>query len=97
MALFEYFPNYIWNLSLAIAIESGAPLGDILDVAAPVKDAANNGPDAGTAESADRIRHERGAALVRDEHRGDGLGGCELVVDLGVVDAWDAEREAHAE
>jgi len=50
MALFEYFPNYIWNLSLAIAIESGAPIGDIMDIAAPVKDAANNGPDAGTAE-----------------------------------------------
>ena len=50
MALFEYFPNYIWNLSLAIAIESGAPLGDIIDIATPVKDAANNGPDAGTAE-----------------------------------------------
>ena len=50
MALFEYFPNYIWNLSLAIAIESGAPLGDIIDIATPVKDAANNGPDAGTTE-----------------------------------------------
>ena len=23
MALFEYFPNYIWNLSVAIAMESG--------------------------------------------------------------------------
>ena len=23
MALFEYFPNYIWNLSVAIALESG--------------------------------------------------------------------------
>ena len=28
MALFEYFPNYIWNLSLAIALESGAPIGE---------------------------------------------------------------------
>ena len=23
MALFEYFPNYIWNLSVSIALESG--------------------------------------------------------------------------
>ena len=26
MALFEYFPNYIWNLSVAIAMESGAEI-----------------------------------------------------------------------
>lgn len=50
MALFEYFPNYIWNLSLAIAIESGAQIGEIMDIVAPVKDAANDGPDAGTAK-----------------------------------------------
>jgi dienelactone hydrolase len=50
MALFEYFPNYIWNLSLAIAIESGAPIGEILDIAGPVKNAASGGPDAGTQE-----------------------------------------------
>ena len=45
MALFEYFPNYIWNLSLAIAIESGAPIGEVLDIAGPVKDAARGGAD----------------------------------------------------
>lgn len=48
MALFEYFPNYIWNLSLAIALESGAQIGEIMDIVGPVKDAANDGPDAGT-------------------------------------------------
>lgn len=48
MALFEYFPNYIWNLSLAIAIESGAQIGEIMDIVAPVRDAANAGADAGT-------------------------------------------------
>ena len=50
MALFEYFPNYIWNLSLAIAIESGAPIGEILDIAGPVQNAASGGADAGTQE-----------------------------------------------
>jgi dienelactone hydrolase len=49
MALFEYFPNYIWNLSLAIALESGAQIGEIMDIVEPVKDAANDGPDKGTA------------------------------------------------
>ena len=49
MALFEYFPNYIWNLSLAIALESGAQIGEIIDIVEPVKRAADDGPDGGTA------------------------------------------------
>ena len=48
MALFEFFPNYIWNLSLAIAMESGAQIGEIIDIAGPVKDAAKDGADNGT-------------------------------------------------
>lgn len=48
MALFEYFPNYIWNLSLAIALESGGRIGEIVDMCAPIKEAAANGADAGT-------------------------------------------------
>ena len=50
MALFEYFPNYIWNLSVAIALENGGKIGEIVDMCQPIKDAANNGEDAGTAE-----------------------------------------------
>ena len=48
MALFEYFPNYIWNLSISIAMESGAQLGEIIDMCQPIRDAANSGADAGT-------------------------------------------------
>ncbi len=48
MALFEYFPNYIWNLSVAIAMESGGQIGEIVDMCQPIKDAAANGADAGT-------------------------------------------------
>ena len=48
MALFEYFPNYIWNLSLAIALESGGKIGEIVDMCAPIKDAAGRGADAST-------------------------------------------------
>lgn len=48
MALFEPFPNYIWNLSVAIAMESGGQLGEIVDMCAPLRDAAANGADAGT-------------------------------------------------
>ena len=49
MALFEYFPNYIWNLSVAMALESGGKIGEIVDMCAPIRDAAARG-DAGTPE-----------------------------------------------
>jgi dienelactone hydrolase len=48
VALFEYFPNYIWNLSVAIAMESGGQIGEIIDMCRPIKDAADRGADAGT-------------------------------------------------
>lgn len=48
MALFEYFPNYIWNLSVAIALENGGKIGEIIDMCQPIRDAATRGGDAGT-------------------------------------------------
>jgi dienelactone hydrolase len=48
VALFEYFPNYIWNLSVAMALESGGKIGEIVDMCQPIRDAAANGADAGT-------------------------------------------------
>lgn len=48
VALFEYFPNYIWNLSVAIAMESGGRIGEIIDMCQPIRDAAAQGADAGT-------------------------------------------------
>ncbi len=48
MALFEYFPNYVWNLSVAIAMESGGQIGEIIDMCKPIREAAANGADAGT-------------------------------------------------
>ncbi len=51
MALFEYFPNnYVWNLSLAIAMASGAQIGELMDMCKPLEEAASRGVDAGTAE-----------------------------------------------
>ena len=50
MALFQYFPNYVWNLSVAIAMESGARIGEIEDMCRPLLDAAARGEDAGTAQ-----------------------------------------------
>lgn len=51
MALFEPFPrNYVWNLSVAIALASGAQIGEIVDMCRPLTEAAARGEDAGTAE-----------------------------------------------
>jgi len=50
MALFEYFPNYVWNLSVSIALESGAKIGEVIDMCKPLHDAAESGEDAGTAQ-----------------------------------------------
>jgi dienelactone hydrolase len=47
VALFEYFPNYIWNLSVAMALESGGKIGEIVDMCEPLLEAARSG-DAGT-------------------------------------------------
>ena len=48
MALYEPFANYIWNLSVAIAMESGAQIGEIVDMCRPILDEASNGADSGT-------------------------------------------------
>jgi hypothetical protein len=48
---FVYFPNYIWNLSVAIALESGGQIGEIVDMCQPIKDAAPPVADAGTPPS----------------------------------------------
>jgi hypothetical protein len=50
MALFQYFPNYVWNLSVAIAMESGGRIGEIVDMCQPLLEKAEAGEDAGTAE-----------------------------------------------
>ncbi|MDB5420211.1 MAG: hypothetical protein JWR59_158 [Brevundimonas sp.] len=54
MALFEYFPNYVWNLSVAIAVESGAQMGEIVDMCKPLLEAAAKGEDAGTLRFAEQ-------------------------------------------
>lgn len=48
MALYEPFPNYIWNLSVSIAMESGGLIGEIVDMCQPIIAAAASGGDAGT-------------------------------------------------
>jgi len=48
LALFEPFPNYVWNLSVSIAIENGGKMGEIVDIINELRDKAEAGEDAGT-------------------------------------------------
>ncbi|MGP7795584.1 alpha/beta hydrolase family protein [Sphingomonas sp. CLY1604] len=51
MAMFSYFPgNYVWNLAVDIAIESGAQIGEIEEMCAPLREAALQGADVGTVQ-----------------------------------------------
>jgi dipeptidyl aminopeptidase/acylaminoacyl peptidase len=50
MALFQPFPNYVWNLSVAIALENGGRIGEIVDMIEPLLAKAKAGEDAGTAD-----------------------------------------------
>ena len=53
LKMFRYFPtNYVWNLSVDLAIEMGARIGEIEEMCAPLQEAAK-APDAtGTQASA---------------------------------------------
>ena len=48
--MFRYFPtNYVWNLSVDLAIEMGARMGEIEEMCAPLQEAAKQPDAAGTA------------------------------------------------
>lgn len=47
--MFRYFPtNYVWNLSVDLAIEMGARMGEIEEMCAPLQEAARQPDAAGT-------------------------------------------------
>jgi hypothetical protein len=47
--MFRYFPtNYVWNLSVDLAIEMGARIGEIEEMCAPLHEAAKAPDAAGT-------------------------------------------------
>jgi len=50
MALFEPFPNYVWNLAVSIALENGGRIGEITDIINALKDSAGTEEDRGTAK-----------------------------------------------
>ena len=47
--MFEYFPgNYVWNLSVVAALNSGGTIDEVDRACRPIRDAATRGEDAGT-------------------------------------------------
>ncbi|PPK98844.1 prolyl oligopeptidase family protein [Kineococcus xinjiangensis] len=47
--MFQYFPgNYVWNLSVNLAMEMGARVGEVDAICRPLLEAAQRGEDAGT-------------------------------------------------
>jgi len=49
--MFQYFPgNYVWNLSVNLALQMGGQIGEIDTICGPLREAASRGEDAGTEE-----------------------------------------------
>lgn len=47
--MFEYFPgNYVWNLGVVAALNSGGLIDEVDRACRPIRDAATRGEDAGT-------------------------------------------------
>ena len=72
--MFRYFPtNYVWNLSVDLAIEMGAKIGEIEEMCAPLQEAAKQPDAAGTAafrETWSRMGDKLCALAEEDESRG---------------------------
>ena len=72
--MFKYFPtNYVWNLSVDLAIEMGARIGEIEEMCAPLQEAARKPDAAGTQafrESWARLADKLCALAAEDEVKG---------------------------
>ena len=72
--MFRYFPtNYVWNLSVDLAIEMGARIGEIEEMCAPLQEAARQPDAAGTAafrETWSKMGDKLCALAEDDEARG---------------------------
>ena len=49
--MFEYFPgNYVWNLAVVAALNSGGLIDEVDRACLPIREAAARGEDAGTGD-----------------------------------------------
>jgi hypothetical protein len=77
-AMFKYFPtNYVWNLSVDLAIEMGARIGEIEAMCAPLQEAAKAPDAAGTRAFRETwVRHGRPPVRTGARGRGDAAECC---------------------
>lgn len=72
--MFKYFPtNYVWNLSVDLAIEMGARIGEVEEMCAPLQEAAKAPDAAGTQafrETWSKMADKLCALAEEDEARG---------------------------
>ena len=72
--MFRYFPtNYVWNLSVDLAIEMGARIGEIEEMCAPLLEASKQPDAAGTQAFRETWSHMADKLCVlaaEDESRG---------------------------
>jgi dienelactone hydrolase len=72
--VFKYFPtNYVWNLSVDLAIEMGAKMGEIEEMCAPLQEAAKQPDAAGTKafrETWSKMADKLCVLAEEDEQRG---------------------------
>ncbi|NPU14259.1 prolyl oligopeptidase family serine peptidase [Bradyrhizobium sp. 83012] len=72
--MFKYFPtNYVWNLSVDLAIEMGARIGEIEEMCAPLQEAARQPDASGTQafrETWARMADKLCALAAEDEAKG---------------------------
>ncbi|MES2944495.1 MAG: prolyl oligopeptidase family serine peptidase [Pseudomonadota bacterium] len=72
--MFRYFPtNYVWDLSVNLAIEMGARMGEIQEMCAPLQEAAKQPDAAGTAafrETWSRMADKLCILAAEDEAKG---------------------------
>ncbi|NIB43426.1 prolyl oligopeptidase family serine peptidase [Pseudomaricurvus alkylphenolicus] len=72
--MFRYFPtNYVWDLSINLAIEMGARIGEIQEMCAPLKEAAKQPDAAGTQAFRDtwqKMADKLSGLAEEDEARG---------------------------
>src|SRR3954449_7061374 len=97
--MFKYFPtNYVWNLSVDLAIEMGARIGEIEEMCAPLQEAAKAPDAAGTQafrETWSRMADKLCVLAEEDEARGRLLSAGEKYKRAAVYLATAERLQAH--
>ncbi|TXS91880.1 prolyl oligopeptidase family serine peptidase [Parahaliea maris] len=97
--MFKYFPtNYVWNLSVDLAIEMGARIGEIEEMCAPLQEAAKQ-PDAEGTQAFRDVWETMSKKLcglaAEDEERGRLLSAGEKYLRAGIYLTTCERLQAH--